>query len=535
MKKYIFIILVLILGFVGCSKEQVGKEVNTPESTPTSTPKAPETSSTPIKSTRKPIPKKIPKIIVNDPLLELDVEEFRREYAKLPDDYELELGFTNEKFNSMISENEIEGKIYRTITKKQAEQIKILCGGDYDEDEWGNIYEYPDDLNFQGLRYFTNLEEISFWYSKLRRMSELKYITNLKKVYFEGCDLGIKSSNGLKGLANMKKVNITIDSCNLKEINFLKYFSNLNRSELCFSNNEIEDISPLINLKETEYLILNYNNIKDIQPLSNLSEVGDLFLSDNKISNIHPLSGLKRIRGFDFDNNLIEDISVLSNYKNIKSISLAGNRIRDLSPLSTIMKKDKKFEILDLSNNCILDYSSFKKWIDNYHISFKSKFKNWIKEDTFYYEGMKWHFNMIILGRKYDEKENRRFTFFELDNKDAEFVHPACNIIMFFKAIGGSSKYDEKKGILTCDYLDKSYTFHDFSNVVKIKKGNKKMKKNMQFEMKHMEGDLPFATIEDLCTLTGLQYQITSTRKINATYDFETIKIQIPSLIEVKK
>ena len=170
------------------------------------------------------------------------------------------------------------------------------------------------------------------------------------------------------------------------------------------------------------------------------------------------------------ENNLIKDINVLSKIKTIKNISLGGNRITDFTILNNIELKqvDKNYEgYVGLMDNCILDYSSIKEWLDNYYAEFKKE----IALDNFFYEGMKWHFNMQIKDTIYTESEKVKYTFFimnyfdQFNNVD---LRPACNILMFFKAIGGTGKYNVKKGILKCNYQGKKYLFNDFSKVVKI-------------------------------------------------------------------
>ena len=84
---------------------------------------------------------------------------------------------------------------------------------------------------------------------------------------------------------------------------------------LYLSNNNIEDISALANLKELVLLSLGANpNLKDVSTLANCTKLETLYLH----------------------NNSIEDISALNTLTELKKLGISGNKINDLSVVDQI-------------------------------------------------------------------------------------------------------------------------------------------------------------------------------------------------------
>lgn len=99
-------------------------------------------------------------------------------------------------------------------------------------------------------------------------------------------------------------------------------------------------------------LSINAKQIEDISPLSNLKSLKFLNLSINRISNIWPLINLNNLEVLNLKSNLIEDISVLASLKSLKKLYLSRNRIKDISALFSLHLED-----LSLSGNLIEDIS----------------------------------------------------------------------------------------------------------------------------------------------------------------------------------
>ena len=64
----------------------------------------------------------------------------------------------------------------------------------------------------------------------------------------------------------------------VSDLTGLEHLTELKRLHL-YSNNEIEDITPLANLKKLIHLNLSDNKIKDVTSLSGLTQIQTLFLN----------------------------------------------------------------------------------------------------------------------------------------------------------------------------------------------------------------------------------------------------------------
>jgi len=143
-----------------------------------------------------------------------------------------------------------------------------------------------------------------------------------------------------------------------------------NLAILNLENNEIQDVSPLENLKKLHTLILGSNGITDLNDahldtlsglplqhlnlnynvvifrsgqriwltdisiLSSFTGLEELVLIENQITDISSLAALTNLRLLDLSTNAITDISPLAHTTALQTLSLANNDIHDISPLA---------------------------------------------------------------------------------------------------------------------------------------------------------------------------------------------------------
>ncbi|MDR1700198.1 MAG: hypothetical protein LBR68_03310, partial [Lachnoclostridium sp.] len=271
--------------------------------------------------------KSYPPVIIGDPLLELDAEMFEREYAKLPDDYEIETGLDPDTFQYIFGVKIKKNK----ITKKRALQITAA----YPDDEIIEIYSTAMKLSWKGIRFFPNIKSIGWYGSEIKDVSELEYLSNLEHVDIHNCNLYLgTSTEDLQGLAKMKEYNIYLTHCNLPNIDFMTNFSGINKkSTIALNSNLIKNISPLNSIKEIEKLSISGNQIEDISPLSNLKYAKSLFLDDNQITDISPLANLMEVSYLSLSGNNITDLSMLNSQLKVDNIQIQNNKIMNINRL----------------------------------------------------------------------------------------------------------------------------------------------------------------------------------------------------------
>ena len=120
------------------------------------------------------------------------------------------------------------------------------------------------------------------------------------------------------------------------------------------NSNSVSDISPLADLTNLEFLILEDNSISDISPLAGLTNLEFLILSNNTISDISVVAGLTNLTGLSLEGNSVSDISAVARLTNLTSLGLGNNAISDISAVVGLTN----LTFLGLDNNAISDISA---------------------------------------------------------------------------------------------------------------------------------------------------------------------------------
>jgi Leucine-rich repeat (LRR) protein len=124
-------------------------------------------------------------------------------------------------------------------------------------------------------------------------------------------------------------------------------------ADLNVEGNEIEDVSPIKDLKILQTLTLAKNKIKDVKPLEGLIKLQYLELSNNQITDLAPLAKLENMRSLYLERNQIKDLGPVAGMPKLWSLYLEGNQVDNLAPISGL----KSLEILDVRGNAVSDLS----------------------------------------------------------------------------------------------------------------------------------------------------------------------------------
>ena len=139
-----------------------------------------------------------------------------------------------------------------------------------------------------------------------------------------------------------------------KDIHSLAGIGHLTALETLFlDNNQIDDLTPLADLKNLETLFLGYNHnqITDLTPLNQLTKLRWLLLYRNQIDDLTPLVDLKSLESLHLDGNPIIDLTPLIQLNNLNALALSDNQIVDLTPLTQL----NNLNALALGGNQITD------------------------------------------------------------------------------------------------------------------------------------------------------------------------------------
>lgn len=123
---------------------------------------------------------------------------------------------------------------------------------------------------------------------------------------------------------------------------------------LDLSGNELlQDIGPLSEFKQLEYLDVSHTMITDISPLRNLSNLKTLRLNNTLVTHIDALKYNSGIQVLTINDTAIDDIEILERLKSLNELNLSGTFVKSIRSL----EDNTGLKNLDISNTTIYDLS----------------------------------------------------------------------------------------------------------------------------------------------------------------------------------
>ena len=241
-----------------------------------------------------------------------------------------------------------------------------------------NAKDLPEDKTWLGTNAASILLKIDRTAMKGKDLSRCRFVsvdftkcdlsgTNFSECDLSGCWLDENILNAEYEGAKFIDALITILNQNISDLSFLIDFKNLQYLDV--NSNQITDISQLKVLKNLQSLSVSYNQITDISQLKELKNLQYLFVSSNQITDISQLKELKNLTDLFVRSNQITDISHLRGLKNLQYLDVSYNKITDISHL----KELKNLQTLNVSSNPIPDIQieELKKSLPDTRIYFK--------------------------------------------------------------------------------------------------------------------------------------------------------------------
>ena len=140
---------------------------------------------------------------------------------------------------------------------------------------------------------------------------------------------------------------LDLSGLGLREIECLSVCTELRK--LTLADNEISDLSPLMNLQNLERLRLAGNQISDLRPLMGLSTLRQLDVSRNAVGDTSALGGLEKLQSLDLSDNPVKDFSGLKKLRNLESLRLENTGITDED--LPVLYEMNKLNLLTLDRN----------------------------------------------------------------------------------------------------------------------------------------------------------------------------------------
>lgn len=108
---------------------------------------------------------------------------------------------------------------------------------------------------------------------------------------------------------------------------------------LVCNNKGIVMLEGIETLSELKSLHLSFNEINDITPLVELKKLNTLYLNGNQIDSLDALTELTKLSELGIQKNLIQDLSPLQSISSLKSLHTHSNKIQDFTILSSLELK----------------------------------------------------------------------------------------------------------------------------------------------------------------------------------------------------
>ena len=204
--------------------------------------------------------------------------------------------------------------------------------------------------SLSGLRYATNLKQLSAYQNPLTDITDLRYLSQLERLNLHSTAL-----SDLSPLASLPVLRfLFLHNTSVKDLSPLSEMKSLR--DLVLSDTLVSDLSPLKDLTELSYLDLNKTTVSDIRPLENLASLGGLALAETKIPDISSVQALSNLVFLDVSANNLTELGYLKSLTKLEELYAEENSIKDISVLSVL----PDLTYLYLAKNEITDITALR-------------------------------------------------------------------------------------------------------------------------------------------------------------------------------
>ena len=207
-----------------------------------------------------------------------------------------------------------------------------------------------------GLRFATNLDELSLGDNQISDLSPIAGLINLRSLSFPRSN--VSDISPLAGLINLRYLAFT--ETNVSDLSPITKLINL--ESLSFEGDNVSDLSQIAGLINLKYISIGWDtSISDLSPLAGLTKLEEIHINAGKVSDLTPLAGLTGLKRLSFQDNNISDISALAGLTGLTSMNLGSNNISDISALAGLTN----LKWLVIQGNQISDISPLEGFREN--------------------------------------------------------------------------------------------------------------------------------------------------------------------------
>lgn len=155
----------------------------------------------------------------------------------------------------------------------------------------------------------------------------------------QGVRFKLQKMEGDLTTADLRRLtSLKLTDMKVHELDICLFPHMVNLKELFLGPGDLDDLSPIADLKNLETLVASINQVSDITPLTNLTKMDRLDLGRTKVKDLSPLKGMTRMTELQLDSTQVEDLSPLSGMKDLETLSIKKTQVKDVSPLAGLKK-----------------------------------------------------------------------------------------------------------------------------------------------------------------------------------------------------
>lgn len=193
-------------------------------------------------------------------------------------------------------------------------------------------YEFIDYYTIHNKKYPQNTTQLSLTNVTNKDIESIACLTELTYLHLTGSEI-----TDIAELRNLSRLeSLSIFSNNLSNISGIEDMTNLKHLSICSEDFDssgihsfLKDISPIVNLKNLNSLIILDCRVRDIRYIENLKNLKYLYISKTEVEDISFLGNLQQVKKLKLNDNNINDITPLNGLPNLTSLTISNNNLSD--------------------------------------------------------------------------------------------------------------------------------------------------------------------------------------------------------------
>jgi hypothetical protein len=223
----------------------------------------------------------------------------------------------------------------------------------------GGEYKFHlDDSSLSDLspfQYFLRPERFVLDHNNISDLTPLSKLKNIADLSLRGNPIV-----DISPLKSLKVYDLSLNETPLKDISSLQYIDSL---EVLRIGSDVEDLTPLRDLKKLRLLYLTSRNTLDICQIKDLVNMKSLTIDGGNISDISCLISMSKMESLTLKNIPIKDISVIRHFKKLKFLDLQNVPVENVDNMEHL----NELSVVTFINTGIKDLSVLTKMSINGH------------------------------------------------------------------------------------------------------------------------------------------------------------------------